>query len=270
MKRRKEDIDPHICLECGRDLSRGRTSAKLRHWNQWHKNDGNRDFQSLIVPKNHEHAIAFLKNKQKANISQSTSIINDETEKEPSDDELNLITHSASTSDDKRLPEVEGPFSTQEIDILEETAGTEKLSNEENSSESSVRSKEGHRLKSKKMLEKNNEVPSIGSDKVIQSSIDRYYGSVDKEFSDDPATLNQIRNDVNQVIIMLDALTIRDHPSQPVLTQNFSTDIEPIKTSQNLMEINHPEILVELLEDGCRVTCMTCKDFFASDLQSKM
>ena len=104
----------------------------------------------------------------------------------------------------------------------------------------------------------------------MQSSLERYYEAEHKQNTDEPATLDQIRNGISEVLVKLDTLSIRDHPSQPILSQNFSSDISLIKSAQNLMELNHPEIVVDILEDGCRVTCMTCKEYFASDLQSKL
>ena len=64
-RRKKEDIDPHVCLECGSELSRGRDSNKSRHWKQCHKKS-EKDCRSVIVPKSHEKAKSLLKQKQLA------------------------------------------------------------------------------------------------------------------------------------------------------------------------------------------------------------
>jgi hypothetical protein len=50
----KDKPDPHICLKCGGELSRGRDFNKKRHWLQKHKDEPQHDYEQQIVPKNHE------------------------------------------------------------------------------------------------------------------------------------------------------------------------------------------------------------------------
>ena len=121
IKKRKEDIDPHICLECGRELTWGRNSVKQRHWVQWHKNEPNKDYRALIVPKNHEQAINLLKNKNIGSINQTTSVIDveDDVEELEHDDELIPVSDSPSSVDDMKISEVQKMPLPQEIGITE-------------------------------------------------------------------------------------------------------------------------------------------------------
>ena len=52
----KEIPDPHIYLECGSEISRGRDYNKRRHWVQKHPEQPPESYAKQIVPKNHELA----------------------------------------------------------------------------------------------------------------------------------------------------------------------------------------------------------------------
>ena len=58
--RPKESPDPHICLVCGGELSRGRDFNKKRHWIQKHTDQPIENYSSKIVAKDHELAQKLL------------------------------------------------------------------------------------------------------------------------------------------------------------------------------------------------------------------
>ena len=102
----------------------------------------------------------------------------------------------------------------------------------------------------------------------IQPMLESYFEKEGKS-DDEPATLEQLRNDISRVLTKLDSLSIKDHPRQAVQSK-YSSNISTLNSVHNLMEICHPDILVETLEDGCRVTCISCKDYFAEHMHIKM
>ena len=102
----------------------------------------------------------------------------------------------------------------------------------------------------------------------VQPMLNKYF--VKEEKVDESITLAQLSNNINQVLIKLDTLTIKDHPSQQITSIKYPGDISKLKAAHSLMEIDHPDILVEILEDGCRVTCITCKEYLAAYMHCKM
>ena len=63
----RNENDPHLCLECGKELARGRLSYKKRHWEQTHKGEKTDIFKRMIVPINHEKARSLLRERASKN-----------------------------------------------------------------------------------------------------------------------------------------------------------------------------------------------------------
>ena len=225
IKKRKEDTDPHLCLECGSELVRGRDSYKLRHWQQCHKNS-EKDYRTHIVPKSHEKARSLLKQKKLAQSKKNLIPIQRKINEQPVIDDLDP---------NKRK------FEENEIENIDEP--------------NEVKSQEKFNI---------SEISGID----IQPMLESYFEKEGKS-DDEPATLEQLRNDISRVLTKLDSLSIKDHPSQAVQSK-YSSNISNLNSVHNLMEICHPDILVETLEDGCRVTCIPCKDYFAAHMHIKM
>lgn len=69
--------------------------------------------------------------------------------------------------------------------------------------------------------------------------------------------------DVNRMLSMLEDLTVESKvKSKSGNTSNVSAG--SLKESSNLLEISYPDIVVEILDNGCRVTCIPCKQYFVS------
>ncbi|XP_046864733.1 uncharacterized protein LOC124459285 [Xenia sp. Carnegie-2017] len=62
-KVKKDQCDPHICLLCSQELTRGSKSYKQRHWARKHSGE-KRNNMSVIVPVNHVKAQALFKQKK--------------------------------------------------------------------------------------------------------------------------------------------------------------------------------------------------------------
>ncbi len=97
-----------MCLECGKELSRGRDSYKKRHWEQSHKEDKTNRYKNMIVPKNHERARALLKERASSKNLPSTSCfrqddiefldVDDHDDKDHHDDDPLLEENIATTN----------------------------------------------------------------------------------------------------------------------------------------------------------------------------
>ena len=84
--------DPHICLRCGSEISRGRDFYKKRHWKQKRNDQPEQDYAKHIVPKNHEQAHKLLRAKK-----------NDELKEDSKSREVSAEPDSVVSSD---IPEI--------------------------------------------------------------------------------------------------------------------------------------------------------------------
>lgn len=66
---------------------------------------------------------------------------------------------------------------------------------------------------------------------------------------------------------MLQSLTIPEKNTHQKGQSEITNDATAILTASNLLEVKHHDICVEILEDGCKVTCYTCQQYQLS--QSK-
>jgi hypothetical protein len=97
-----------VCLECGKELSRGRDSYKKRHWEQSHKEDKTNRYKNMIVPKNHDMARALLKERASSkNLPSTSSFRQDDIEFLDGDD------HDDGHNDDPLLEENVATANTQ-------------------------------------------------------------------------------------------------------------------------------------------------------------
>lgn len=200
---KSEEADPHICLECGSEISRGRDYNKKRHWAQKHPDKPNKNYAQYIVPKSNERAKTFLMTDKKTG--------NEQSKKE------------AQESKDKAM------FSNVSPSLQSETV---------------QRSLEGF------VVEK-----EVKSDKSEEQAVQ----------------LQQLQGDLSRVVLMLESLTIPKKPSNLTSEQApVNEDVTGVMSASNLLEVKHPDIIVQILEDGCRVTCYSCEQFQQSQPRKHM
>ena len=72
--------------------------------------------------------------------------------------------------------------------------------------------------------------------------------------------VEQMQGDVNRILVMLEALTIPEKDKE-IKAVNVNHDVTAIITASNLLEVKHPDIIVDILEDGCKITCHPCQQF---------
>ena len=61
------------------------------------------------------------------------------------------------------------------------------------------------------------------------------------------------------MIVKLDELTLVSTPNKTTDHTSVTVNIDDIKVAHNMLELE--KITIETLNDGCRITCVTCKEF---------
>ncbi len=72
--------------------------------------------------------------------------------------------------------------------------------------------------------------------------------------------LVKMQSDINQIKLMLSSLSLMQSGRDDVKIEN--TGDWGIKDANNMKDINHDDICIEILDDGCKVTCIVCHTFF--------
>ena len=93
----------------------------------------------------------------------------------------------------------------------------------------------------------------------MQRSITNFMAT--EENSEKLSPVEKIQGDMDRVILMLESLTIPEKNKTHKQQLSVNEDITGILSASNLLEVNHPDIIVEILEDGCRVTCHPCQRY---------
>ena len=98
----------------------------------------------------------------------------------------------------------------------------------------------------------------------VQQSMENFITVKEKQ---QPDPLENIQSGVNQILVKLGSLTVNESNS---ITFGVNCDVTILKTISNLTEVKHPDICVETLDDGCRITCLACKNYAKSQPTTKV
>ncbi len=101
------------------------------------------------------------------------------------------------------------------------------------------------------------------SSRTVQKSLASFIVTEDKP---QPTPMEKMQSDINHILVMLGSLTCTEKPSQV----GAHSDVTTLRLASNLLEIDHPDIIVDIIEDGCKITCVTCKNFAESQAKRKM
>ena len=96
-------------------------------------------------------------------------------------------------------------------------------------------------------------VIDIPETEPMQRSITNFM--VTEENSETQSPVEKIQGDTNRVILMLESLTI------PEKNKTHRWQLTGVLSASNILEVKHPDIIVQILEDGCRVTCHSCQKY---------
>ena len=236
----KGKADEHVCLECGARIARGRDFYKKRHWMQVHKNEQQHLYLSMIVPENHEKARKVIREKKQTNTMQST------------ESSTSTKNRSMSCKDTAVTPSDRDMFGIS-LSIADKVSTS--AANDCCTSASGEGSQES-------MNEK-----TCSSSGTVQKSLS---GFVITEEKPQPSPVEKIQSDINRILVILESFTVteQNHPEAVKLAVN--SDVTTLTTASNLMEIKHPDIVIKIIDDGCKITCMTCQNFFISQPKKKM
>ena len=77
----------------------------------------------------------------------------------------------------------------------------------------------------------------------------------------EPTPMDKLQSDINRILE-----NNRSQGTEFGENSNVTTSI----IASNLLEIRHPDIIIDIIEDGCKVTCVTCKNFIMSQQKKRM
>ncbi len=105
-------------------------------------------------------------------------------------------------------------------------------------------------------------VTDVGSKKdVADGSIQKSLQSfVVAEEKPEVSPVEQMQGDINRILVMLESLTLPEKDKKHGEV-NVNHDVTAVITASNLLEVKHPDVVVDILEDGCKVTCHPCQQF---------
>jgi hypothetical protein len=92
---------------------------------------------------------------------------------------------------------------------------------------------------------------------------------VTKESDEQEPAIKNMQHDISRMLVMLQSLTIPERNNDQKERIGVNSDSTAIITASNLMEAKHPDIRVDILDDGCKVSCYSCQHFYLAN-QKKM
>ena len=97
--------------------------------------------------------------------------------------------------------------------------------------------------------------------KTIQTTVNSFFKACESEKTDE-SSLDKIQDTVNEILVKVDELALVSTPNKTTDHTGETVNIDDIKATRNLLELaNSEKITIETLHDGCRITCVTCKEF---------
>lgn len=104
--------------------------------------------------------------------------------------------------------------------------------------------------------QENEETPA--SSATVQRSLKSFFLPKEKV---EVSPVEQVQGDISRILLMLESLTIPEKQQRQSVDVNINHDVTAVITASNLLEVKHPDIIADSLEDGCKITCHTCQQF---------
>ena len=226
-------------------MARGSNSYKERHWNQRHQNERNTNFQTLIVPEHHIKAQELLK---RGNVR-------------PAECEADNVPPN---EDDE--PRNEDLTATGNVVYLNTT--TSPNSNNSGDESGDDHSDDHEDYDGRSQVSRNSLTPSVdiqptasSAQKSIQTTVNTFFKACESEKTEE-SSLDKVQDTVNKILVKLDELTLVSTPNKSTDHTRETVNIDDIKAAHNILELaNSEKITIETLNDGCRITCVTCKEY---------
>ena len=108
----------------------------------------------------------------------------------------------------------------------------------------------------------NNKSKTSTESETMQKSIAGFLSHDDEDANsqEEEDNLVKMQSDINQIKLMLSSLSLMQIGRDDVKMEN--TGDWGIRDANNMKDINHDDISIEILDDGCKVTCIVCQTFF--------
>ena len=227
-------------------MARGTNSYKERHWNQRHQDERNTNFQTLIVPKNHIKAQELLKD----NNFRPAEVEADDVPPNEDDESLN-----------------EDLTATGNVVYCMHTTTSPNSNNSGDESDDDHGDDHKH-YDCRSQVSQNSPTPSIdtqptasGAQKTIQTTVSSFFKACESEKNEE-SSLDKVQDTVDKILVKLDELTLVSTPNKSTDHTRETVNIDDIKAARNILELADSEkITIETLNDGCRITCVTCQEY---------
>lgn len=110
-----------------------------------------------------------------------------------------------------------------------------------------------------------NQRDTDGSSVAIQRSLQSFMVAKEKP---EVSPAEQIQGDINRILVMLESLTLPEKDKKQGEV-HINHDVIAAITASNLLEVKHPDVVIDILEDGCKVTCYPCQQFQLAQQQKR-
>ena len=234
----QNDKDPHLCLECGKEISRGREFYKKRHWENSHRGDLTFRYKTMIVPINHEKACALLKKKTQKQTSKSltTASTPQAVHDFPSGINKELVTiHNVNddNSDENKIDSNDvienNPQHSMDVQL--------ENSNSQNSDKAFTSMQSG--TTGSQVSDSLNDVCKARN---IQSTSSSFMTAENRTVT---PTMEEIQSGINQILVKMESFSRNGrHGVEANMQDMLNNDTTSLKAANNLKEVCHPDIKV--------------------------
>ena len=263
---------------CSQELIRGTKSYKERHWTRKHKSE-HRNFQSYIVPKDHIKARELLQQNfsQKKQSRPGATIFNEDIEADVqcvtgaiTSGENEQVFLGTGLLDDSNL--IDRTFEGTEGSSTMETTLSSTISNVQDISIQSCSSTSAHSvMQGTATLTSKPKAKSTVP--MVQTTLTSYLDITEEEqLQGSSDAFKRIECGVKRILLKLDEMNIQENVGKrQVDCSAIDIGDDNVKVANNLVELaNCEHICVDILEDGCCVTCIPCHEYIKANPLMKM
>ncbi len=237
-KSKREQADPHVSLVCGHRLARGTKSYKERHWNQKHANyestNPNVSFHGMIMPENNQKAREFLQQQNAAVASNAQGKVTIDQRGQPSldinEDELENIRPIAPMSPLRDEP------SQYELYAVSHNSAPLQPSSDPSFI---IASHETQNTNPDLSAYAKPSAPGVNSKQGTVKSVVTGYFKAGAEKAPEAFTLEKFQDDLNKILLKVDALSLESRSNKTKVVQKVST---LAISKQQMICMNYPAL----------------------------
>lgn len=118
----------------------------------------------------------------------------------------------------------------------------------------------------------NTEAGTSSARTTVQSTLSGFFQtSATEEDKETHSSLSKLQDSVNEILVKLDELTLEASKKKCVGHEKVTISLDDINESNNLLDlITSNKVDIQLLDDGCKITCTACKEYIKENPYMKM